>query len=206
MARARCSASCCRATSRSSTRSTGASSTRCASASRATTRACAACRSSTRTGERYVRMAHLACVGSHAINGVAALHTELLEARRARATSTSCGRRSSATRPTASRRAASWPSSTAASRACSTRPSATAGSPISSGSAASSHWPTTRPSGSGGGASNAQNKEALCREIAQKTGVVADPVVAVRRPGQAHPRVQAPAPERAARRSRSTAG
>ncbi len=31
-------------------------------------------------GERYVRMAHLACVGSHAINGVAALHTELLKA------------------------------------------------------------------------------------------------------------------------------
>ena len=29
-------------------------------------------------GERYVRMAHLACVGSHAINGVAALHTRLL--------------------------------------------------------------------------------------------------------------------------------
>jgi starch phosphorylase len=28
---------------------------------------------------RYVRMAHLACVGSHAINGVAALHTKLLE-------------------------------------------------------------------------------------------------------------------------------
>jgi starch phosphorylase len=31
-------------------------------------------------GERYVRMAHLACVGSHAINGVARLHTELLKA------------------------------------------------------------------------------------------------------------------------------
>ncbi|HEY9198217.1 MAG TPA: glycogen/starch/alpha-glucan phosphorylase [Gammaproteobacteria bacterium] len=31
------------------------------------------------TGERYVRMAHLACVGSHAINGVAALHTQLLK-------------------------------------------------------------------------------------------------------------------------------
>ncbi|MEN6455438.1 MAG: glycogen/starch/alpha-glucan phosphorylase [Prolixibacteraceae bacterium] len=29
-------------------------------------------------GERYVRMANLACVGSYAINGVAALHTELL--------------------------------------------------------------------------------------------------------------------------------
>jgi starch phosphorylase len=31
------------------------------------------------SGERYVRMAHLACVGSHAINGVAALHSELLK-------------------------------------------------------------------------------------------------------------------------------
>ena len=31
------------------------------------------------SGERYVRMAHLAAVGSHAINGVAALHTELLK-------------------------------------------------------------------------------------------------------------------------------
>jgi len=30
-------------------------------------------------GERFVRMAHLAAVGSHAINGVAALHTELLK-------------------------------------------------------------------------------------------------------------------------------
>lgn len=30
-------------------------------------------------GERQVRMAHLACVGSHAINGVAELHSELLK-------------------------------------------------------------------------------------------------------------------------------
>jgi starch phosphorylase len=31
------------------------------------------------SGERYVRMAHLASVGSHAINGVAELHTDLLK-------------------------------------------------------------------------------------------------------------------------------
>lgn len=31
------------------------------------------------TGDRYVRMANLACVGSYAINGVAGLHTELLK-------------------------------------------------------------------------------------------------------------------------------
>ncbi|MBU6230247.1 MAG: glycogen/starch/alpha-glucan phosphorylase [Cyanobacteria bacterium REEB459] len=31
------------------------------------------------SGERYVRMANLACVSSHTINGVAALHTELLK-------------------------------------------------------------------------------------------------------------------------------
>ena len=32
------------------------------------------------SGERYLRMANLSCVGSHAINGVARLHTELLKA------------------------------------------------------------------------------------------------------------------------------
>lgn len=31
------------------------------------------------SGGRYVRMAHLACIGSHAINGVADLHTQLLK-------------------------------------------------------------------------------------------------------------------------------
>lgn len=31
------------------------------------------------TGERQIRMANLACVGSHSINGVSKLHTELLK-------------------------------------------------------------------------------------------------------------------------------
>jgi starch phosphorylase len=30
-------------------------------------------------GERHIRMAHLACVGSHTVNGVAELHTELIQ-------------------------------------------------------------------------------------------------------------------------------
>ena len=72
LAAATCSRACCRGTWRSSTRSTRASSTRCASASSATSERLARLSLIDERGERYVRMAHLACVGSHAINGVAA--------------------------------------------------------------------------------------------------------------------------------------
>ena len=50
-------------------------------------------------GEKYVRMAHLACVAAHRINGVAALHTQLIEADTLH-DFYDCGRRSSSTSPT----------------------------------------------------------------------------------------------------------
>ncbi len=51
----------------------------CGSAISATKRGSHACHLIDESGGRYVRMAHLACVGSHAINGVADLHTQLLK-------------------------------------------------------------------------------------------------------------------------------
>ena len=72
---------------------------RCASP--ATTSGCARLSLIDESGERYVRMAHLACVGSHAINGVAAAAHRAAASGTCCTTSTRCGRRSSATRPTA---------------------------------------------------------------------------------------------------------
>ena len=70
----------CPATSRSSTRSTAASSTRSARRYPGDEGRVAAPQPDRRVrAERSVRMAHLASVGSHRINGVAALHTELLK-------------------------------------------------------------------------------------------------------------------------------
>ena len=75
-------------------------------ASPATRRGSSGRPSSTARTAALVRMAHLAIVGSHAVNGVAKLHTEILKARRRSATSTSSSRAASRTRRTASRRAA----------------------------------------------------------------------------------------------------
>ena len=113
-------------------------------------------------------------------------------------TSPSCGRSASTTSPTASPRAASWCSATRSSRGCWTRRWARAGSPICRGSGRSKRMPTTRRSRSDGAGSRRTNKErwrsshSRAHRRGRRSGR------AVRHPGQAHPRVQAPAPERAA--------
>ena len=61
------------------TRSIGAFSKKCARPFPATTRELARLSFIDESGLRYVRMANLASVGSHKINGVAQLHSELLK-------------------------------------------------------------------------------------------------------------------------------
>jgi glycogen phosphorylase len=77
-------------------------------------------------GEKSVRMAHLATVGSHAINGVAALHSELLTSSVLKDFYELWPERFP-TRPTASRRAGSWRLPTQGFESCLTTPSGTGG-------------------------------------------------------------------------------
>ncbi len=58
------------------------------------------------TGQRRVRMGNLAFVGAHSINGVSALHTELMKETVFNESAPRCSRTGSTTRPTASPRAA----------------------------------------------------------------------------------------------------
>jgi len=125
-------------------------------------------------GGRFVRMAHLACVGSHAINGVAALHTELLKRdvlgdfndlwpeKFSNKTNGVTPRRFVALINRGLKKLLDeavgdgWLSDLELLRGI---------EPLASDAAFRETWRRVKR----------QNKEALCREIAQKTGVVADP-------------------------------
>ena len=160
---------CCRAISRSSTRSTRASWTKCASAFFGDEARIARLSLIDEHGERYVRMAHLACVGSHAINGVAAAALRAAEA------ATCCSdfhelwpREVLATRPTASRRGAGWCSRIRASRAASPRRSARTGSrDLERAARARAAAPTTRLSRALWRAIKRANKDELAALVAR---------------------------------------
>ena len=90
-------------------------------------------------------------------------------------TSTSCGRSGSPTRPTASRRGASWRWPTRGSASCSTTPSATAGWWTSRGFATSSRMPTTPRSVASGARSSGPTRRALADYVRSTTGVELNP-------------------------------
>ncbi len=107
----RCSGCCCRVISRSFSRSTGGSSIKCARTSPGTMLRVARMSLIDEAGDKHVRMAHLAIVGSHSTNGVAR-NPYRAAARTIRSgTSPRCFPTASTTRRTASRRAGgcSWP-------------------------------------------------------------------------------------------------
>jgi hypothetical protein len=145
------------------------------------------------SGERYVRMAHLACVGSHAINGVAALHTELLKSDVLRDFYDLWPQKfSNKTNGVTPRRwmALSNPRLTQLITAH-----------IGDGwirtwrsCARSSRSPRMRSFASAGARSSARTR-ALAAPSRASAPACGRPGVDVRRAGQAHPRIQAPAPE-----------
>ena len=147
------------------------------------------------SGDKYVRMAHLACAGSHAINGVAAMHTELLKQTVLRDFyAVSPGKFFNVTNGVTPRRwiVLSNP-----------RLSALITSRIGDRWIASLEDELERlePLAVDGGfqaewqAVKTDNKQALAAFIKGRTGITVDSRVAVRHPGQTAARVQAPAPE-----------
>ena len=149
-------------------------------------------------GGRTVRMAHLASVGCHSINGVSALHTELLKHDVLRDFHHLWPERFvSVTNGVTQRRwvrlsnpglaelmtealGEDWVREPWAAQRL---------EPLADSAAFRARWRDTKRA----------NKDRLAAIIARQTGVQRRPVVAVRHPGQADSRVQAAAPQRPAR-------
>ena len=121
-------------------------------------------------GPRSVRMAHLASVGSHAINGVAALHTDLLKRFVLRDFQEMWpGKIRNVTNGVTPRRFVALINPGLAAPG-DRGASGTAGSRTSTSSGGSSRWSRTPASGRTGGGSRAANKEALAAEIEERAG------------------------------------
>ena len=155
-------------------------------------------------GERYVRMAHLASVGSHAINGVAALHTELLKQTVLRDFYAVAPEKFlNVTNGVTPRRwiVLSNPKLSALITSkigdrwiSDLEEELERIEPLADDPGFQREWQAVK----------ADNKRALAGFIKERTGIRGGSAVALRHPGQTAARVQAAASERAPRRSRST--
>ena len=151
-------------------------------------------------GERYVRMAHLACVGSHAINGVAELHSELLK-RDVLADFHELWpeKFSNKTNGVTPRR---WIAlANPAARAPDQRRHRRRAGSRDLDRARAALEPLAEDAGFRDALARGQARQqgGVRRLRAPRTGCRGRPAVDVRRAGQAHPRVQAPAPQHPAR-------
>ena len=149
-------------------------------------------------------MANLAIVGIHSVNGVARLHTEILKSTDLPRVPPRSSRRSSTTRRTASRRGAGCCRPIRELAALITEAIGDGWPRDLDACASWSRSPTTRRSASAGATVKLHAQGARSRSGCGAASHRRRPGLAVRHPDQAHPRVQAPAPERAARASRST--
>ena len=149
-------------------------------------------------GPRYVRMANLACVGSHAVNGVARMHSDLVRRELFRDFSEMWPEKfTNVTNGVTPRRfvalinprLSALISGAIGDGWVSDLGRLSALEPLAGDAAFRAEWRKVKLA----------NKTALAAEIRARAGVEVVAGDALRRAGQAHPRVQAAAPQRAAR-------
>ena len=191
---------CCRATWRSSTRSTAACSTTVRTRFPGDEERVARVSLIEEGAERKIRMANLAIVGSHSTNGVAAIHSELLRTTTVKDLAEMFPERfNNKTNGVTPRRwlllanpALAQHDHRGHRRRLDHRPRASC--------ASSSRWPTTGAFATPSARPSAQAKTQFADWLKATTGQTVDPDTHLRLPGQAHPRIQAATAQRAAHR------